>query len=199
MSEPTTDGRLLKGQRRRRALIEACVRTIGRVGVPGVSQRVVAAEAGVPPSAVAYYFPTVDELLLATLCEVNDGYVAALERCGEAPDPLDALAEVIAGTGQPGTRASAAAEYELFMLAGRGERWQREYERWAAALTGFFTSCCRLDPARAESASAAVDGLFIRAYCLPGSYGVDQVRAILTSVVGPVAGPSSPGWAAPRS
>lgn len=180
----TTDGRLLKGQRRRRAIVDATVRTIGRVGVPGVSQRVVAAEAGVPPSAVAYYFPTVDELLLATLRDVNDGYIAALERCADAADPLDALAEVVAGTGRPDVRASAAAEYELFMLAGRGERWQREYERWAAALTAFFTERCRLDPTRAESASVAVDGLFVRAYCLPGAYGAEQVRSVLRAVVG---------------
>jgi TetR/AcrR family transcriptional regulator, regulator of biofilm formation and stress response len=184
MPSPTTDGRRLKGERRRRALVDACVRTIGRVGVPGVSQRVVAAEAGVPPSAVAYYFPTVDELLLATLRDVNDTYVAALDRCAAAGDPLDALAEVVAGTGRPEHRASVAAEYELFMLAGRGERWQREYERWAAALTAFFTSGCGLDAGRAESASAAVDGLFVRAYCLPDAYGADEIRAVLRAVVG---------------
>jgi AcrR family transcriptional regulator len=183
MTAPTTDGRLLKGRRRRQALVDATVRTIGRVGVPGVSQRVVAAEAGVPPSAVAYYFPTVDALLLAALTEVNDGYVAALERCAAAPDPLDALAEVIAGTGHPEVPSSAAAEYELFMLAGRGEQWRREYERWAAALTAFFTGCCLLDATRAESASAAVDGLFIRAYCLSHAYGVAEVGAVLRDVV----------------
>jgi DNA-binding transcriptional regulator YbjK len=184
MTGPTTDGRRLKGQRRRQALIDATVRVIGRVGVPGVSQRVVAAEAGVPASTVTYYFPTVDELLLAALSEVNDGYVAALERCAAASDPVDALAGVIAGTGHPDVRASAAAEYELFMLAGRGERWRSEYERWAAALTAFFSTGCGLEPARSESASAAVDGLFIRAYCLPDSYGVDEIRAVLRDVVG---------------
>ncbi len=184
-AEPTTDGRRLKGQRRRRALIDATVAVIGRIGVPGVSQRVVAAEAGVPPSAVAYYFPTVDELLLAALVDVNDGYLVALERCAEDSDPLTALARVIARAGQPDVRSAAAAEYELFMLAGRGERWRQEYERWAAARHAFFSAGCSLGPTRAESASVAVDGLFIRAYCLPGTHGVEEILAVLRDVVGP--------------
>lgn len=149
----------------------------------GVSQRVVAAEAAVPPSAVSYYFPTADQLLLAALVRVNDGYVAALEECGRAPEPLDALARLIAGAGEHGVGSPAAAEYELFMLAGRGERWQREYERWAAALATFFATCCGLDRMRSEVAGAAVDGLFIRAYCLPGDYDVDVLRPILRAVV----------------
>lgn len=180
-----TDGRRLKGQRRRRALIDATVRTIGRVGVAGVSQRVVAAEAGVPPSAIAYYFPTIDELLLDTLRDVNDGCIASLAACGAAPAPLDALAEFIAAMGRPDARASAVAEYELFMLAGRGQRWQREYERWAEALTELLTARCGLDPSRAESAAVAVDGLFIRAVCLPATYEVGHIRTILASVTGP--------------
>lgn len=182
-AEPT-DGRRRKGHRRRRELVEATVRVIGRAGVPGVSQRVVAAEAGVPASTVTYYFATVDDLLLAALIEVNDGYVDALARCAQAPEPWDALAELIARAGHPEARSSAAAEYELFMLAGRGERWQYEYRRWADALEGFFSSRCLLDRARSEVASAAVDGLFIRAYCLPDVYDVGQVRAVLRSVVG---------------
>jgi DNA-binding transcriptional regulator YbjK len=36
---------------------------------------VVAQEAGVPPSAVTYYFPSVDDLLAAALAAGNDEYL----------------------------------------------------------------------------------------------------------------------------
>lgn len=69
---PHADGRRRKGDRRRQQLLAATIRLVGRAGVAGVSQRAVAIEAALPPSAVLYYFGTVDELLVATLTAVND-------------------------------------------------------------------------------------------------------------------------------
>ena len=70
------DGRLRKGAARREALLTATLRLVGRRGVAGVSQRAVAAEAGVPPTAVLYYFESVDELLVTTLRQINERYCA---------------------------------------------------------------------------------------------------------------------------
>ncbi|WP_224390975.1 TetR family transcriptional regulator [Pseudonocardia sp. ICBG1293] len=55
---PDADGRRRRGDRRRRELIEATLRLVGAGGVAAVSQRAVAAEAGVPPSSVFYYHPS---------------------------------------------------------------------------------------------------------------------------------------------
>lgn len=176
---PLTDGRREKGRRRRRALLDATIRVIGRDGLAGVSQRVVAAEAAVPASAVAYYFPTVDELLFSVLADVNDRWIDAVERCRADPDPLGALARLITTVGDPATRAASAAEFELFLLAGRGERWGREYRRWTDALDAFFTD--RADGITRDAASALVDGLLVRSYCDPADPSV--VRAVLETVV----------------
>jgi TetR/AcrR family transcriptional regulator, regulator of biofilm formation and stress response len=174
---PTTDGRRLKGERRRRAVMDAVIRVIGRAGVSGVSQRVVAGEAGVPPSAVAYYFPTVDDLLHAVMVDVNDAWIAELERCGSDPDPLGALAALIVRAGDV-ARSETAAEFELFLLAGTGERWRQEYQRWTDALTAF-VSRFAADDARRDLMAAAVDGLLLDTFCLSGAYTTERVRTIL--------------------
>ncbi|WP_083792889.1 TetR/AcrR family transcriptional regulator [Kribbella flavida] len=62
-----TDGRKLKGERRRQELIEATLRVVARDGVSGVSHRTVAREAGRPATAAAYYFSGIDGLLLQAL------------------------------------------------------------------------------------------------------------------------------------
>lgn len=178
---PETDGRRAKGARRRRLLLDATMRVIGRAGVSAVSQRVVAREAGLPASAVTYYFPTVDELLDAALVDVNDGYIEALDRCASRSDPLAALAELVAPP-EPNDRPRAAAECELFLLAGRRPSMRAEYVRWIRSLDAFLASYID-DPTRLAAASAAVDGLFLRCYCAPDTLDRCDVQAILTDLV----------------
>ncbi|QKV80249.1 hypothetical protein [Amycolatopsis sp. Hca4] len=50
MPPEIADGRLRKGAARRETLLAATLRVVGRSGVAAVSQRTVAAEAGVPPA-----------------------------------------------------------------------------------------------------------------------------------------------------
>jgi hypothetical protein len=64
---PQTDGRLFKGERRKEELIEATLQVVAREGVAGVSHRAVAREAGLPATAAAYHFASIDDLLTAAL------------------------------------------------------------------------------------------------------------------------------------
>jgi AcrR family transcriptional regulator len=125
------DGRLRKGELRRRLLLDATVRVIGRNGVGAVSQRAVAREAQLPPSAVLYYFATVDDLLVTTLTMVNDGYIDRFEALpGDDDQALAALADLIAdGTGAG--RCAAIAEYELWLMAARRPGMRGELDRRA--------------------------------------------------------------------
>ena len=84
------------------------MRRIAEGGVAAVTQRAVAAEAGLTPSLVSYHYPTVDTLLSATLAAVNDAYVAALERCARHDDPVRALAGFVAACGADRGPAVAA-------------------------------------------------------------------------------------------
>ena len=178
-----TDGRRRKGERRRRLLIEATMRVIERDGLVAVSQRVVAQEAGVPPSAVTYYFPTVDDLLVAALTACNDDYLDRLAECAAAPDPPAALARLIVeSTGA--RRAYAAAEYELFLMSARRPALQPEARRWADGVDTFLAPHVT-DPVERAGVAAAVDGLFLRSFCAPQPPDVEQVHAVLSGLLAP--------------
>lgn len=170
------DGRLAKGERRRRALLDATLRVVGRAGVAAVTQRAVAAEAGVAPSAVLYYFPTVDDLLVAALVDVNDRWVAMLHALpDERAAALDVLTELVRATP---TGDAGLAEYELCLLAARRPELRPELDRWWAALDAL---AARLAPDHPVAFAAALDGLFLRA----GSGAVPaDVRTVLAHLTG---------------
>ncbi|ANY06314.1 TetR/AcrR family transcriptional regulator [Pseudonocardia sp. HH130630-07] len=157
MPEPG-DGRLRKGERRRRALLEATMRLVGRRGTAAVTQRAVAAEAGVPPSAVLYYFATVDDLLVAALTDVNDDYVARLAAIATVED-LVGLIEDCARQ----DRLRTVAEYELLLHAARRDELRAELHRWDTALAGAAQRLVPGDPEVRSLLVAAANGLFLAA------------------------------------
>lgn len=170
------DGRRAKGDRRRRALLDATVRVVDRDGLAAVTQRAVATEAGVASSAVLYYFPTVDDLLVAALVEVNDRWVAALDALPFEPAAaLDELAALVAGSAGPGC---GLAEYELYLLAARRPALRPELDRWWQALDAL---AARLAPDRPAVFSAGLDGLLLRA-CARAPAEPAAVRAVLAQL-----------------
>ncbi|GAA4673874.1 hypothetical protein GCM10023215_01720 [Pseudonocardia yuanmonensis] len=166
MPPEITDGRLRKGAARRRALLDAALRLVGRSGVAAVTQRAVAAEAGLPPSAVLYYFASVDELLVTGLREVNDRYVEDLSTVESADDLAGLLAAYSAQA-----RLLTIAEYDLYLLAARRPDLRDELERWDRALDDLARRLC---PDRAELLAAAVNGLYLRA----ATSGIDRATVV---------------------
>ena len=173
-----TDGRRRKGERRRRLLLDATLRVVGRDGVTAVTQRAVAAEAGLPPSAVLYYFATVDDLLVAALTGINDRCLAAI---GVAPDDragtLAALAAFISGFAHQ-DRALIVAEYELWLLAARRPALRGELDRWTAALDAV-AARLTADPLRRVAFTAGVDGLLLRAATSENALDAATTAAVL--------------------
>jgi len=147
------DRRRRKGDRRRRVLLDATLRVVAAHGVAGVSQRAVAAAAGLPPSTVFYYFPTVDDLLVAALIADNDRCVADLT----AITGMAALAALIADYARPGR-----AQWELWLMAARRPELRGEIDRWYAALDALAATLVA-DPAARPAFTAAVEGLLLRA------------------------------------
>ncbi|GAA1864396.1 TetR family transcriptional regulator [Pseudonocardia ailaonensis] len=170
------DGRRAKGDARRRLLLDATLRLVGRDGIAAVTQRAVAAEADVPSSAVLYYFDSVDALLVATLVEVNDRYLADLA----AARSLAGLAERVAAC----DREQAVAEFDLYLLAARRPDLRAELVRWD---DGVDAAAARLAPGREELFAAALNGLYLRA----ASSGLDVDSA--TRVLEATGPGSSPG------
>jgi DNA-binding transcriptional regulator YbjK len=163
MPPEIADGRLRKGAARRRALLDATLRVVGREGVGAVTQRVVAAEARIPPSAVLYYFDSVDALLVTALREVNERYCAELASVRTVDDLAAHLATL--------DRDLLVAEYELFLLAARRADLHSEPAEWDRIVDEL---AARLAPARAEPFAAAVNGLYARAL----TSGIDREAAL---------------------
>jgi TetR/AcrR family transcriptional regulator, regulator of biofilm formation and stress response len=174
-----SDGRRRRGQERRRGLVAAALAVIGRDGLAAVTQRSVATEAGVPPSAVYYYFATLDDLVTAALVEVNDRFIAELEAIDD--DPLRALAAVTVGAARRG-RDTVMAELELWMLAARDERLRGEVDRWDA---GVHAAAARLsdDPVVIDAVTTAVSGYYWQA-ATSDRFAVEHLEAILRHIVG---------------
>jgi DNA-binding transcriptional regulator YbjK len=124
-----------RGERRRREIIEAALRLMGRTGRSGLSHRAVAEEAGVPLGATTYYFESRDDLLAQTLEYVAD---SELERFKSERDQLAkiktpaALAKFVterlvhAAT----DRDALIAEYELWLEAGREPELRKAAWKW---------------------------------------------------------------------
>ncbi len=157
------------------------MRLIERGGVAAVSQRAVAQEAGVPPSAVMYYFPTVDDVLVAALVATNDDYLLRLDECARSPDPVARLAALVSEACGP-DRSRIAAEYELFLMAARRPDLRHEIDRWTAAVEGVLAPHVA-DPIRRSGVAAAVDGLFLRSLWAADPPSLEELRGVLDRLV----------------
>ena len=164
MSSPENlDGRRAKGQRRRRAIIDATLRVVERDGVASVSHRNIAREAGVPPASIAYYFASIDELLVATLLECADAMVTELDRIRQATDSglswASAVARMLASMASE-HRGRTIAEYELYLLAARRPALRPAARRWIEVASGYFGDA---DAAAVTALVSAIDGMLMQA------------------------------------
>lgn len=176
--EHIRDGRRRKGNERRRRLLRATMRVIERDGAAAVTQRAVAKEAELPPSSVTYYFATIDELLTATLTEVNDGYIGSFDGfSGDDDRALEQLAELIAAS-TDGNSVHVLAEYELFLMAARRPDMRAELARWNRVVETF-TARYTADPIARAAIAAAIDGLFLRAAGIDAQCTSAWVLAVL--------------------
>ena len=69
-----------RGAARRRQILEATLRVIGRGGIAAVDHRAVAADAGVPLGSTTYYFDSKDDMVSQALHHVADEATAELSR-----------------------------------------------------------------------------------------------------------------------
>jgi len=185
VSEPV-DGRRARGARRRAEIIDATLAVVQRDGAAGVTHRTVAKQAGITTSLSTYYFATLDDLLIATLSSVADGYTERIRGIIDGPgDKLRALAELILESAGPG-RERALAERELCTMAARRPALAPVARRWrdgVATLAATITD----DDEAIEALVIASDGLCTAILLNGHGADVDRVRRILARAVRPVA------------
>lgn len=183
-AEPVTDGRRARGLRRRAEIIEATLRVVQRDGAGGVTHRTVAREADVPTSLTAYYFATLDDLLVAALSTVADEYTHQLHEIIESDgDDLDGLAALVASAGGDG-RKRALAERELSTLAARRPALRPVARRWRDAVARIgerHTS----DPRAVDALVAVTDGLCADILLTDARPDARRIRAVLARSLRP--------------
>lgn len=168
-----------RSEQRRRLLVEAALRLIERDGLEGVTHRRVGAEAGVPVSALAYYFATRDDLLLAGMERLVEreaerlGEIAATVSRSGPPTPAATVEALVAVQAEllRDHRPAQIAQLELYLRVARGTGAARS-PRWTAA---YVDVAARLlaelgvaDPqAAGELVVAAVTGLMLTTLTQP--------------------------------
>jgi TetR/AcrR family transcriptional regulator, regulator of biofilm formation and stress response len=108
-----------RGDARRQLILEGALALIAREGTAAASHRAVAAEAGVPPTAVTYYFGSRADLLKAALEFYVDEEAAALGALARALEgcPPEEVAERFATALTK--RDPGLAQFELYLEARR--------------------------------------------------------------------------------
>jgi len=127
-----------RGERRRREIIEAALRLIGRSGREGLTHRAVAKEARVPLGATTYYFDSREDLLAQTLQHVAhaemERFKSERDKLAKAKTPA-ALAKLLTDrlAASVGDGDALIAEYELWLEAGRNPDLRRIAWSWSDA------------------------------------------------------------------
>lgn len=115
-----------RGEARRRAILEATLRIVGREGAGAATHRAVAAEAGVPVAATTYYFASREELLAEALehtVQEDLAWLAAeVSSLAAPPLTIETLAVRLSGIAMAwlrGDRPTLLAQYEISLEAAR--------------------------------------------------------------------------------
>lgn len=175
MTEPAATPVEGRGEVRRRAILDAALRILGREGPAALTHRRVAREAAVPLAATTYYFDSKHDLLEEALKLF----------AGEEAARLQAQAAAIAGAGRlsaadlAGALAAVLSEqlrseghetvakFEVYLEAARRPELRTTAEHWITSFTRLAESAlaqagARDAPAVARLLVAGVDGLMLQ-------------------------------------
>jgi TetR/AcrR family transcriptional regulator, transcriptional repressor of bet genes len=156
---------------RRKALVDAALRTIGSQGSLDVTMSEIAREAGVSPALAHHYFGSKQHLLIATirtlLAQLRANGVTALHTAATPRERVSAMIRVSFQADQF-TPEVVAAWLAFYSQAQTSEEVRRLLVVYARRLHSNLLSglkpLCATDKARriAEGTAAMIDGLYIR-------------------------------------
>ncbi|WP_377295798.1 transcriptional regulator BetI [Rhizobium sp. SGZ-381] len=156
---------------RRKALVEAALRTIGSQGSLDVTMSQIAREAGVSAALAHHYFGSKQQLLIATirtlLSQLRADAVSALAQASTPRERISAVIRVSFDADQFAPDV-VAAWLAFYSEAQRFEEVRRLLVLYARRLhsnlmSGLTPICGRAEAGRiAEGAAALIDGLYIR-------------------------------------
>lgn len=177
---------------RRKALVDAALKTIGSHGSLDVTMSDIAREAGVSPALAHHYFGSKQQLLIATIRSLlrelrRDAVTAILQ----AHTPRERLSAVIRISFQANqfTPETVAAWLAFYVEAQRSEETRRLLVLYARRLhSNLMHALKQLAPAPqaariAEGAAALIDGLYIRQSLRAAPLSIDASIALVEEYV----------------
>ncbi|WP_030745087.1 TetR/AcrR family transcriptional regulator [Streptomyces sp. NRRL S-31] len=168
---------------RRRRIIDAAIRVVGRDGIAGLSHRTVAAEADVPLGSTTYHFATLEELLVDALRQANGNFGRVLAEVLPDDGRGDLAADLARALGQwlGGERTGVELEYELYLAALRRPALRPVAAEWTERAAALLAR--RTDPVTARALLALLDGICLQVLLTGGSYDEKQARALLARLI----------------
>ena len=169
---------------RRRELAAAATRVALAAGVDALTVRSVAAEAGVSTGALAHYFSTKDDLLIAVQREAGGASIARIEACFDRYEGRRLLEGVILSV-LPLDEARRG-EWRLWLayfaraaeVAALAEVQREHYQGWRALLRDACRGARSEPPGRAElDAATDTTMALIQGLGVLGTYGPAGVTA----------------------
>ncbi|GAY14448.1 TetR/AcrR family transcriptional regulator [Mycobacterium sp. shizuoka-1] len=135
-----TAGTTARGAARRTEIIDAAIEVMARVGLAGLSMRLVANQAQIPLGALSYYFDDKSDLIAQAFAQLSDREIDRVVRTAERLEPSmspEELADLVADMiidGFSSPRGAIVTRYELVTEASRDERLRPMFEAWYAAM-----------------------------------------------------------------
>jgi DNA-binding transcriptional regulator YbjK len=133
-------GNTARGAQRRTEIIDAAIEVMARVGLAGLSMRVVAGQAGIPLGALSYYFADKADLVAQAFQQLSDREIERVVRTADRLEPTmtaDQLGDLVADMiidGFTAPQGAIVTRYELVTEASRDERLRPMFEAWYAAM-----------------------------------------------------------------
>jgi DNA-binding transcriptional regulator YbjK len=177
---PARDGRVARGDERRRRLLAATLTVMERGGVAAVTHRAVAGEAGVAVASVRYHFGSIDDLLVAAMTTATEEWAATLAG-HDAATHLQHLAAFLADESRH-HRERAVAEFELYLLAARRPALRPAALAWLEVAIGPLGD--GLDDLGRRTLAAAVDGICLHGLLADDPPDAATIEAMLRRAAG---------------
>ncbi|HVB42263.1 MAG TPA: TetR/AcrR family transcriptional regulator [Streptosporangiaceae bacterium] len=138
-----TDAREARGAETQRRIIESVWSVMAEKGLPALTVRLVAQQAGISHAMVHYHFTTKDDLILAVVEHARHYWIDPMEQIVRSSGtPAEKLEAVIVWMAEPATREVMRVHRQLLSQSEWNERLRRamaaEYARWRATYIELF-------------------------------------------------------------
>ena len=171
-----------KGDRTRRAIIDAVNDIVAHDGMTAVSQETVARRVGISQSALRHHYPTKDNLVRAVVDDQLAMFRTGMERLMLEPGgtPASRLARMVDSHFEHVATHSEALTFEVYAHWARDADARKPAHEWFAWLASHYAELIRMIRPTLASPECGERALQIITLCLGAWITLSQTRPLLT-------------------